>query len=169
MNRHTPTAVFFVILFCLTLFAGSSAIMAGSLDKPPAGALEQRLKEEGIAVDTVWIPMRDGTRLAATLAKPFFGSDFPIESPDPRKGIYAAVARADEQGNPRGGWYPAQRLSVEEALDAFSTEAARVVGDDAPLADFTVFARDLRKVAPLEILEVPVLRVVVGGQEVYVR
>ena len=77
MNRHTPTAVFFVFLFCLTLFAGSSAIMAGSLDKPPAGALEQRLKEEGIAVDTVWIPMRDGTRLAATLAKPFFGSDFP--------------------------------------------------------------------------------------------
>ena len=40
------------------------------------------------------------------------GSDVPIERLDPRRGMFAAVARMDEEGYPGGGWYPAQRAAL---------------------------------------------------------
>src|SRR3546814_17284890 len=52
------------------------------------------------------------------------GSDFPVEAPDPRLGLYAAVTRQDRDGEPPGGWLPDQRLSVAEALRGFTADAA---------------------------------------------
>jgi hypothetical protein len=53
-----------------------------------------------------------------------FGSDFPIEDPNPLWGLYAARTRTDHAGLPEGGWLPEQRLSGQEALEAFTTGAA---------------------------------------------
>ena len=65
-----------------------------------------------------WRSMLDsGARLA-------FGSDFPVESPNPFHGLAAGMSREDAQGRPPGGWLPAQRLTLEEALAAFTTGAA---------------------------------------------
>ena len=96
-----------------------------------------------------------------------FGSDFPVESPDIRKGIYAAITRMDAAGHPAGGWYPAQRMTAVETLTAFSTSAGAAVGADPTRADFTVFDRDLTRVSPTEILRATTRLVVVGGEVVY--
>lgn len=78
------------------------------------------------------------------------GSDFPVESSDPRLGLYAAVSRQDRQGRPEGGWLPEQRLSLEEAVRGFSSGAAyagrdeQQVGRLAPglRADFLILEAD---------------------------
>ncbi|HEY0117067.1 MAG TPA: amidohydrolase, partial [Allosphingosinicella sp.] len=62
-----------------------------------------------------WRSMIDnGARLA-------FGSDYPVESPNPFHGLAAAVSRQDAQGRPPGGWLPAQRLTMEQAFAAFTS------------------------------------------------
>jgi hypothetical protein len=52
------------------------------------------------------------------------GSDFPVESVDPKLGLYAAVSRQDSSGQPDGGWLPNERMSFAEALDGFTRGAA---------------------------------------------
>ena len=52
------------------------------------------------------------------------GSDFPVESADPRLGLHAAVTRQDLSGYPPGGWLPDQKLTPLEALQGFTTGAA---------------------------------------------
>jgi hypothetical protein len=52
------------------------------------------------------------------------GSDFPVERISPLLGLYAAVTRQDTDGNPPGGWYPDQRMSLDEAIAAFTRGAA---------------------------------------------
>src|SRR5689334_18024941 len=56
------------------------------------------------------------------------GSDFPVEQVSPLLGIYAAVTRQDARGMPAGGWYPAQRMTLAEAIDAFTHGAAYAEG-----------------------------------------
>ena len=51
-------------------------------------------------------------------------SDFPGETLDPFAGMYAAVTRQDASGKPAGGWYAAQRLTIQEALRGYTAEAA---------------------------------------------
>jgi hypothetical protein len=53
-----------------------------------------------------------------------FGSDFPVEHPNPFHGLAVAVSREDAEGQPPGGWMPEQRLGLEQALDAFTRGAA---------------------------------------------
>ncbi len=69
-----------------------------------------------------WRMVRDA---GVTLA---FGSDSPVESADPLLGLHAAVTRQDLEGRPVGGWYPEQRLSLDEALAAYGSGAAQAVG-----------------------------------------
>src|SRR6266700_5800111 len=57
-------------------------------------------------------------------AKLAFGSDFPVESPNPFPGLSAAISRQDINGQPPGGWIPSERLTFEQALDAFTRGAA---------------------------------------------
>ena len=52
------------------------------------------------------------------------GSDFPVESPDPFFGLYAAVTRQDHQGQPPGGWRADQAMTLTEAFRAFTLDAA---------------------------------------------
>lgn len=101
-----------------------------------------------------------------------FGSDFPVESIDPREGLKAAVARKTAAG---AVWMPEQRLTREEALHAFTAGAAyaefaegrRGLIREGFDADLTVFRRDVLDVHVDEIPGVPIAATVVGGRVVY--
>jgi predicted amidohydrolase YtcJ len=105
------------------------------------------------------------------------GSDFPVESADPRLGLYAAVSRQDLAGQPPGGWLPGERLSREEALRGFTLDAAwslfleHEVGSLAvgKRADLVVFGRDPMTVPVAEIPRAEVDLTLVEGQVVYQR
>ena len=104
------------------------------------------------------------------------GSDFPVESPNPFYGLYSAVTREDHDGQPPGGWYPAQDMTFTEALRAFTLDAAyaehaeKTLGTLEPgkWADFILLDHDVVKDAPSKIWNTKVLQTWVGGKQVYV-
>jgi hypothetical protein len=113
--------------------------------------------------------------LLAAGARLAFGSDFPVEEPDPLHGLYAARTRQDDLGKPEGGWLPEQRLGGEEALAGFTVGAAYAsfaeeqrgmlkVGMDA---DLTALSEDPVTGEPAAVRGAKVLMTVVGGREVY--
>jgi len=104
-----------------------------------------------------------------------FGSDCPVETLDPFRGLFAAVTRQREDGYPPGGWYPEERLDIESAVRAYTFGAAFAVGEEGhwgalrpgSYADLLVLSRDIFAVAPEELLGTRVLATVVGGRLVY--
>jgi predicted amidohydrolase YtcJ len=127
---------------------------------------EKRVGPSRIAGAYAWKTLlQSGAKLAG-------GSDFPVESEDPRLGFYAAVTRKDLNGQPDGGWRPAERLSRAEALALFTTGAAWAAFEEerrgriAPgfEADLTVFGADPMAVLESQIPSVPVVLTVVGGR-----
>ncbi|MFI6927186.1 amidohydrolase [Nonomuraea spiralis] len=101
-----------------------------------------------------------------------FGSDAPVESPDPWAALYAAVTRTRQDGTPAGGWQPEQRLSMAEAITAHTLGAAYAAGEQdrkgvlAPgmLADFIAVDTDPYLEPPQAVLRTQVLTTVVGGE-----
>jgi predicted amidohydrolase YtcJ len=106
-----------------------------------------------------------------------FGSDWFVAPPTPLEGIYAAVTRRTLDGRNPGGWVPEQRITVEEALRAYTAGAAyagfdeRRLGTLQPgrLADFVIIDRDLRRIPPETIRDARILMTVVDGRPVYER
>ncbi len=102
-----------------------------------------------------------------------FGTDYPVEPVSPFRGLYAAITRESEDG--RKTYYPEQKLTIEQAIAAYTTGASfaefaeKQKGKLQPgmLADFIVLDRDITSVLPPKILETKVLRTVVGGKTVY--
>jgi predicted amidohydrolase YtcJ len=108
----------------------------------------------------------------ATLA---FGSDWSVAPMDPILGIYAAVTRRSADGRNPGGWVPEQKISVEEALRAYTAGGAYGVfaekrrGRLIPgyLADLVLLDRDLTRIPPEEIAQVKVMTTIMGGKVVF--
>ena len=106
-----------------------------------------------------------------------FGSDWTVAPLDPIKGIYAAVTRKTIDGSYPDGWYPDQRITVEEALRCYTNNSAFAgfqeerLGtlEKGKLADFVVLSNDLTNIDPDEILNTIVLRTIVGGNDSYIR
>ena len=130
---------------------------------------EDRLGPQRIVGAYAWRQLRDsGARLA-------LGSDFPVESVDPRLGLYAAATRTDAAGQPPGGWHPEELLSNYEALRGFTLDAAYAgfaedeVGSLAPgkRADFVVLADDPLAVEPARLRGLAVKATYVDGKAVY--
>jgi hypothetical protein len=104
-----------------------------------------------------------------------FGSDAPVEPMDPILGLQAAVTRQTPEGLPPGGWYPDQRLTLEESLPGFTSAPAWVSGREDRVgriraglwADLTVFARDLSATPAAEWHAVPVEMTVVNGEVLF--
>jgi predicted amidohydrolase YtcJ len=141
-------------------------------DMPWAGA---RLGPERLLNAYAWRSLlRSGARLCA-------GSDFPVEEADPRLILHAAVTRTDSQGNPPGGFFPGQRLSIGEAIRAMTSDAAYAVFAEDHLgqiavgrpADLTILSGSLslapaaRETPPSDLLQRQVLLTVIGGRVVY--
>jgi predicted amidohydrolase YtcJ len=104
-----------------------------------------------------------------------FGSDTPVEIPNPFVGLAVAISREDAKGEPLGGWRPHERISREAALAGFTTGAAyaafadQKVGRLAPglRADFIFVDRDPLLVSPSELRQTSVLETWVNGRRVY--
>ena len=111
---------------------------------------------------------RAGGRLAC-------GSDWPVVTIDPLIGLHNAVLRQDIEGNPKGGWVPAERVSLEQAIVAYTINGAfgsfeeDVKGSikEGKLADLTVVSPDLFAVPPAKIHEAKVTLTIFNGREVY--
>ena len=136
--------------------------------------------------DMPWVPARLGSermeegayvwrKLIASGATIANGSDFPVEEPDPMRGLYAAVTRQDASGRPSGGWMPDQRMTRQEALASFTRNAAfashaeTMTGslEAGKLADLVVLTRDVIVIPAPDILKTTVRMTVVGGEIVY--
>ena len=104
-----------------------------------------------------------------------FGSDAPVEDPDVLRGVFAAVTRQREDGTPPGGWHSEQRLTVPEALRAYTWGAACAgeqedVGGSLSVGkwgDLVVLSQDPFSMAPERILDVRVVATILGGEVVY--
>jgi predicted amidohydrolase YtcJ len=113
--------------------------------------------------------LRDaGARLA-------FGSDWFVAPPAPLEGIYAAVTRRTLDDRNPNGWVPEQKITVEDALRAYTVNAAYASFDEeikgslirGKLADIVVIDRDLTAVPPETIRDAKILLTIVGGRIVY--
>jgi predicted amidohydrolase YtcJ len=128
---------------------------------------EARIGPERISGAYAWRTIREA---GATIVN---GSDFPVEQVSPLLGIHAAVTRQDDRGQPAGGWYPDQRMTLDEAIAGFTVApafAAFAEDDRGQLregmaADLTIFDRAL--VAGPELLATRVRATVVAGEVVY--
>jgi predicted amidohydrolase YtcJ len=106
-----------------------------------------------------------------------FGSDAPVEHINPLLSFHAAIARQTPAGEPKAGWFPAERLTLAETLHAFTVVPAWTSRREAQLgtlspgkiADVTVFAEDLTKLSSERLSSVQVEMTMVGGDLVYRR
>ena len=102
-------------------------------------------------------------------------SDAPVCDPSPLIGIHAAVTRQRRDGTPAGGWYPEQRISVEDAVRGYTTAPAAFYGQSREMgtltpgkrADMTVLDRDIFGVDPMQIADTRVEMTIFDGRIVY--
>ncbi|MCC7124989.1 MAG: amidohydrolase [Acidobacteria bacterium] len=113
-------------------------------------------------------------KAGATLA---FGSDWPVAPLDPLMGIFVAVNRTTVDGEPEGGWQPAERLSLAEAIRAYTSggafasfdEQRKGTLDEDMLADIVILSEDVFSLPPERLLEAEVVATIVDGKVVYRR
>ncbi|ODU22646.1 MAG: metal-dependent hydrolase [Sphingomonas sp. SCN 67-18] len=106
-----------------------------------------------------------------------FGSDAPVEPPNPFAGMAAAISREGADGNPFGGWMPAERVSREIALAGYTTAAAFAgmaedrIGSLTPghRADFLLLDGDPMEVSPAALRAMTVQESWIAGKRVFVR
>ena len=131
----------------------------------------ERVGGERAATSYSWKTMIDkGIHIA-------MGTDAPVESPNPFENIYAAVTRKDFNGQPPLGWMPEQRISVEEAIRAYTDYPAYASGEEkekgtlekGKLADLIVINKDIFTLESDEIKKVFVIMTMIDGEIVYSR
>lgn len=107
--------------------------------------------------------------------RPAFGSDWSVAPPTPLEGIYAAVTRRTLDDKNPNGWIPEQKITVEEALQCYTINAAFAGFEEkykgslekGKVADFVILEKDLTKIAPETIKDVKVKATYVGGVRVF--
>jgi len=113
---------------------------------------------------------RTGGRLA-------FGSDWPVMTLDPLKGLHVAVTRTTQEGLPEGGWIPAERLTMRKAIDAYTRDAAWASFDELRkgmlardmLADIVVLTDDIFSGPASRLTTTEVAVTIADGKVVYRR
>ncbi|MBM4165362.1 MAG: amidohydrolase [Ignavibacteria bacterium] len=130
---------------------------------------EERLGSERVKFAYAWRSILNTKMLIAG------GSDFPVESPNPILGFFAACTRAAQNNYPENGWYGSQKMTRDEALKAFTFWAADAAFEEdwkgtiegGKVADFTILSKDIMRVPQKEILDAEVEMTIVGGKVVY--
>jgi predicted amidohydrolase YtcJ len=137
---------------------------------------DKRFAEKRLGIDRckgayAWRRLLDsGAHLA-------FGTDWPVEPLDPMEGLYAAVTRKDRGGETGEGWFPEQRITMEEAIGLYTTGAAyaefmedrKGMLREGMLADMVLMDQDLLSISPDRIMKTRVDLTIVGGRVVYDR
>lgn len=132
---------------------------------------EKRLGPDRLKGAYAWQSvLKSGARIA-------FGSDFPVESPNPFPGLAAAVSRQDMNVQPQGGWIPEERVTFEQALSGFTRDAAYAGFAEQKLgalepgkwADFIIVDRDVSSDGPQALARTQVLETWVAGKKVWSR
>ncbi len=104
-----------------------------------------------------------------------FGSDWPVAPASPLLGIYAAATRRTLNDQNPDGWIPKEKIEVEDALFAYTRNAAYSSFDEGikgtlevgKLADFVIISKDLRTIAPEAVKDATILQTYVGGKKVF--
>lgn len=127
---------------------------------------EKRVGSKRLDKTYAWKTMREmGIRTAG-------GSDAPVESFDILENIYSAVTRKNREGRPEEGWLPEEKLSVEEAVRLFTTEAAYAAFEEdikgsieeGKLADMVVLDKDIFEIDPDETKDVGIVYTIMNGE-----
>ncbi len=130
---------------------------------------EKRIGKDRAQTSYAW---RSMLRAGAPLA---FGTDWPVAPLNPLLGVCAAVTRATLDGKHPDGWFPEEKLTVEEALLAYTQGSAYAAFEEkekgtiagGKLSDFVVLSDDLFSIPPEKIKDARVVMTVVGGKVVY--
>lgn len=134
--------------------------------------------------DGRWAEKYIGERIATTYAfrslldaraQLAFGSDWFVAPPSPLEGIYAAVTRRTIDDRNPDGWVPQQKITVEEAMRAYTSTAAYASFEESSkgviaagkLADLAIIDRDIFTIPPEQIRDARVKATIVGGKQVY--
>ncbi|MFG0216750.1 amidohydrolase [Brevibacillus porteri] len=127
-----------------------------------------RVGQERIQHSYIWKTMMDYGIICAA------GSDTPVEPIDPLLGIHAAVTRK-APGETHDGYFPLEKLTMEEAIHLFTLGSAQVTNEDhvkgtlsrGKYADMTVYSKDLFTIDPDELLSTKVMMTIIGGKVCY--
>jgi predicted amidohydrolase YtcJ len=141
---------------------------------PPNMVLDMNLIDAAVGERGAWTYAF--RRLMDTGAPVMFSSDCPVCDPDPLRGIHAAVTRQRTDGTPENGWYPDSRVTVSEALDAYTAvPAAAHRSDDlgavetGKKADLAALSENITTIPPHRLPDVRVDLTVFDGRVVYRR
>ncbi|HTQ87138.1 MAG TPA: amidohydrolase [Candidatus Solibacter sp.] len=104
-----------------------------------------------------------------------YGSDWPVVTINPWEGMQIAVTRETPEGTPAGGWIPGERVTLEQAVEAYTMGSAYAGGREktqgsleaGKLADLIIVSQDIFRVAPRSIGKTEVMLTMVGGKTVY--
>jgi hypothetical protein len=104
-----------------------------------------------------------------------FGTDSPVESINPLRGVYSCVTRELPEGGPAGGWLPEEKLKMDGCLRDYTVGSAYAEFEEARkgaiapgmLADIVVFPRDITQIPARDLLKLPVVMTIAGGRIVY--
>jgi len=131
--------------------------------------VESRVGAERMSGAYAWQSfLKLGTRIC-------IGTDWPVETLDPRVGLYEAVTRKDLDGNPPGGRQPEEALTIEQMLKGYTLDAAWAEFSEAKkgsiepgkYADFAILDRDPTTIDPFDLLTMQVLGTFVEGRQVH--
>ena len=130
---------------------------------------EKRVGPERCKGAYVWRSLLDAGAMLA------FGTDYQVEPINPMEGLYAAVTRKDRQGKEGAGWFPEQKLTMEEAIKYYTwgSAYAQFMEDrkgmikEGYLADIVITDKDLLTIPETEIMKTRVIYTIVGGKVVY--
>ncbi|HYL68987.1 MAG TPA: amidohydrolase [Candidatus Limnocylindria bacterium] len=128
-----------------------------------------RLGPERVKGAYAWHTMQQG---GVHLA---FGTDFPVESVNPLRGLYACVTRELPDGGPAGGWHPEERLTIDECIRDYNVGSAYAEFEEqrkgtltpGMVADIVVFPTDITRMPAKDLLRTSVAMTIVGGRIVY--
>ncbi|MCD6385769.1 amidohydrolase [Candidatus Sumerlaeota bacterium] len=110
----------------------------------------------------------------STRAPLIFGSDAPVESPNPWWGVYAAVNRQDLNNNPTDGWYPEEKISLTDALQAYVSTPPLITKLNAMgkikknyFADFILLADDPYSMSPHQLHKTRIVGAYFNGKKIF--